>query len=81
MLYWGIFLCGFIAFYWIISLLWHGIDIFSLLHGITVFNADIMKYTPVTLLQKVSESLVGIGIATIDFLSFEASDLDLFLLA
>jgi hypothetical protein len=80
MLYWGIFLCGFVTFYWIISLLWHGIDTFSLLHSTTDFSAVIMNYIPVTLLQKVSESLVGIGIATIDYLSFEVSDLDHFLL-
>ena len=80
MIYWGIFLCGIVTFYWIINWLWHGTDIFSLLLHITDYNAGTMKFIPVTLLQKVSESLVGIGIATIDFLSFEVSDLDHFLL-
>ena len=75
MIYWGIFLCGFITFYWIISTLWHGIDTTSLLHNITDFSAGIMKCTHVTSLHKESESLDGIGIVIIDSLSFEASDL------
>jgi len=39
-----------------------------------------MKYIPVTLPEQVSESLDGIGIVTVKYLSFEVIDLGHYLL-
>ena len=67
-------------YFGLINLSWHGIDIFSLPQRITVANGDIMKYIPVTLPEQVSESLDGIGIVTVKYLSFEVIDLGHYLL-